>query len=99
MSKMIRLDQVEEILNKMNDKIALQESQILNLQVLCSQLLSKSKASESFESVQRSLIDINNRLDTVQEASTSKMGLSEETHLTAGELAYLNSIEIQNLMN
>ena len=46
LSKMIRLDQVEEIMNTMMHRLDTQEATIVHLQQLCNSLLTKKQANE-----------------------------------------------------
>ena len=95
LSKMIRLDEVEELLNSMMARLDAQEQTITTLQRLCASLLSKNSANEVFDNIQQSLESLSSRLDRVQQAATSDLGGSQT--LPAGELAYLNSVDIQKL--
>lgn len=95
LSKMIRLDQVEELLNTMMARLDSQEQTIEQLQRLCSSLLSKNSANEVFDGMQRSISSLSSRIDRVQTAATADMGNSQL--ISAGELSYLNSAEIQKI--
>ncbi len=95
LSKMIRLDDMENVLNMMMNRIESQEQAIISLQALCGSLLSKSRANDTFEGLQRSIIDLNSRLEEVKTAATTQ--ISTGSTISAGELSYLNSVEIQQL--
>lgn len=95
LSKLIRLDQVEDLLNAIVARQEAQERQIGLLQTLCASLLSKNSANEVFDDIQRSLESLSGRLDRVQASATADLG--NEHIISAGELSYLNSVDIQKL--
>ena len=93
LSRLIRLDQVEDIMNKMMERINLQDETIRSLQKLCGGLLSKQRANDAFGSIQSSLIDINTRLDELKTATTADVGGGRS--LPAGEVSALNNLKLQ----
>lgn len=95
LSKLIRLDEVEDILGTMMKRLDDQEATILSLQRLSASLLPKAAANDVFESIQEKIVDLNARLDEVQSAATANIGVGRE--MPAGELAYLNSMNIQQI--
>ena len=95
LSKMIRLDQVEDIMNSMVHRLDTQEATIVDLQKLCSSLLSKNAANDSFEAMQDSMRSMEDRLDLCHAAATSNIGAGRD--IPAGELAYLNHVNLQKL--
>lgn len=95
LSRLIRLDQVEDIMNKMMERISLQDETIRSLQKLCGGLLSKQRANDSFGSIQSSLVDINTRLDELKAATTADVGGGRT--LPAGEVSALNNLKLQEL--
>lgn len=95
LSKMIRLDEVGELLGSMMERLDAQEATIGSLQRLCASLLSKNTANEVFDDIQRSLEGLTRRLDQVQQAATSDLGNAQV--IPAGELAFLNSVHIQRI--
>lgn len=95
LSRLIRLDQVEDIMNKMMERINLQDETIRSLQKLCGGLLSKQRANDAFGSIQSSLIDINTRLDELKTAATADVGGGRS--LPAGEVSALNNLKLQEL--
>jgi DNA repair exonuclease SbcCD ATPase subunit len=95
LSRLIRLDQVEDIMNKMMERIDAQDETIRSLQKLCGGLLSKQRANDAFESIQDSLVDINIRLEDIKQASTADV---DGRALPAGEVASLNSLKTQEIV-
>jgi len=95
LSKMIRLDEVEHILNDMNSRLESQEATILSLQRLCASLLPKAAANDAFENMQNTMRDMASRLEDVSAAATANIGTGLD--MPAGELAYLNHMNLQNL--
>lgn len=95
LSRMIRLDEVEDILNTMMRRLDAQESTIVSLQRLCSSLLPKAAANDAFENMQNTIRDLSSRLEDVAAAATSNIGTGRD--MPAGELAYLNHVHIQQL--
>jgi len=95
LSKMIRLDQVEELLNNMMARLDSQEQTIVSLQRLCTSLLTKNSANEVFDGIHQTLESLNSRLDRVQLAASAEMG--NDQVMPAGELAYINSVDIRAL--
>lgn len=95
LSKMIRLDEVEHILNDMNARLENQEATIVSLQRLCSSLLPKAAANDAFENMQNTMRDMASRLEDVSAAATANIGTGRD--MPAGELAYLNHMNLQNL--
>jgi hypothetical protein len=95
LSKMIRLDQVEDIMNSMMHRLDRQEATIVQLQNLCSSLLTKNAANEQFEEIQDTMRDMTERMEQLNTASTSNIGQGRV--IPAGELAYMNHINLQKL--
>lgn len=94
--KMIRLDQVEDLLQGLIDRVEAQDQTIQTLQRLCEGLLSKHAANEALSTLEASIKNVSARLDLVQAAATARIGGGAQ-EISAGELALLNSIHIQQL--
>ena len=95
LSKMIRLDEVEDILSGMMQRLDSQEATIGSLQRLVGQLLPKAAANEAFENMNESMRDIVKRLNDVSAAATANLGINRD--MPAGELAYMNYLNLQQL--
>jgi hypothetical protein len=95
LSKMIRLDQVEDIMNSMMHRLDSQEATIVALKSLTSNLLTKHAANETFNNIQESMNDLAMKLDQVSDAATSNIGNGR--NISAGELAHINHMNLQSL--
>ena len=95
LGRMIRLDQVEDILNNMMDRLNAQDQTIQALQRLCGGLLSKQRANDAFESLQSSIVDLNIKLEEVKQASTADLGGGRT--MSSGEMSALHNMKIQEL--
>ena len=74
LGRMIRLDQVEDIMNNMMDRLNAQDQTIQALQRVCGGLLSKQRANDAFESLQSSIMDLNIKLEEVKQMATADLG-------------------------
>jgi hypothetical protein len=95
LSKMIRLDEVEDILSGMMQRLDSQEATITSLQRLVATLLPKAAAGAAFENVNDAIRDLSRRLDDVSAAATANLGAGRD--MPAGELAYMNYLNLQEL--
>ena len=95
LGRMIRLDQVEEIMNNMMDRLNVQDQTIQALQRLCGGLLSKQRANDAFESIQASIVDLNIKLEEVKKTATADLGGGRT--MASGEMSALHNLKIQEL--
>lgn len=73
----IQLDQMEEFLSHLLEKVTRQETAIAQLTALCSSLMSINEAHRHMSSTQEEINTINKKLDQITFASTAHMGSME----------------------
>ena len=95
LKNIIQIDQIENLLTSLIHQSEAQEMKIQHLTKLCETFTKQPIFIEQVENINKKLNEITSKLILVDEASTSR--INNDIKLPAGELSYLNSIQIEKL--
>ena len=96
LKSIIQLDKVEDLLSSLINQVEAQQKTILNLQNLSNTHVTKETFNQYLNNLDSTIHSIHSKLDLLNDASTSKMG--NNVTLPAGELSYINSVQIEQIM-
>ena len=96
LKNIIQLDKVEDLLSSLINQVEAQQKTILNLQNLSNTFITNDQFNQYRNSLDSTINTIDSQLDLLNVASTSKMG--NNVTIPAGELSYINSVQIEHIM-
>jgi predicted transcriptional regulator len=71
----IQLDQMEDFLTQIYDKMNKQEDEINNLKLLCNTLMNQKYGMEQIHSINQNITKMNEKLEILQHSCTSHIGI------------------------
>ena len=95
LKNIIQIDQIENLLTSLIHQSEAQEKKIQHLTKVCESFTTQTIFVEQVESINNKLTEINSNLKLLDEASTSR--ISNEIKISAGELSYLNCVQIEKM--
>ena len=96
LKNIIQLDKVEDLLSSLINQVEAQQKTILNFQNLSNTFVTNDQFNQYCNNLENSINTIHTKLDLLTDASSSKMG--NNVTIPAGELSYINSVQIEHIM-